>query len=537
VIGDLYSIHVGLLRIRKIAPALPAFLLSALPLSNAVSANFGVNPINWAVVFRLLLIGFAVTTMLLLALRPLVRDLIARAVFVSVFFLVMSFYGFVVFTGRSRGWNLAPGEPGVAAAYTGLSLVIALLFARPWKRGRRDPIALTMVSIAVLGMNAFALMSHTAKAASADWRNGADRLTAQVATSRAAAPPSRNIYYIVVDAFGRADTVNRFYGADLSGFMDFLRSRGFFVAEQARSNYAQTYLALAALMNLRYLDPLVAAVGQDAGDYLPLYYVIQKNALMDLARRAGYQVVGIGSDYEATMTFPNADRCYCERSGLDDYTQTVIAATPLAALLGKRPYAAHRDKVLKSFDAVEAQDSSSGPQFVFAHILSPHPPFIFSTDGLFRPPRRMFALSDGSDFPGSREDYVRGYHDQVLFVAKRLTALVDSILARPGPKPVIIMHGDHGPGSMLQWEDAAATNMTERMDIFAAYYFPDGGTELYPSITPVNGARALANQYLGAHLPMLPDRTMFSTGSHPYRFIAVPKEGSPVPAPNEIAGH
>jgi hypothetical protein len=36
---------------------------------------------------------------------------------------------------------------------------------------------------------------------------------------------------------------------------------------------------------------------------------------------------------------------------------------------------------------------------------------------------------------------------------------------------------------------------------------------------------------------MLPDRTMFSTGSHPYRFIAVPKEGSPVPAPNEIAGH
>ena len=51
--------------------------------------------------------------------------------------------------------------------------------------------------------------------------------------------------------------------------------------------------------------------------------------------------------------------------------------------------------------------------------------------------------------------------------------------------------------------------MRERMEIFAAYYFPDGGAGLYPAMTPVNGARLLANQYLGADLPLLPDRALF----------------------------
>jgi hypothetical protein len=518
---------------------LPAFLLSALPLSNVVSANLGINAINWAIILRLLLIGFAVTAFLLMALRPLVKDLTTRGVIVATFLLLMSFYDFVIFEVRSRGWNVDARDLGLAAGYTAFSLGIAVLVARPWKAGRLDPAPIAMIGIAVLGVNSYLVASRTSSAPPEGWRAAADRLaTAVSARPGATGTPTRDIYYVVLDAFGRADTLKRYYGADLSDFETFLRSHGFFVADRARSNYAQTYLSLASLLNLNYLDPLVAAIGDNTQSYVPLDYVIQRNALMASARRAGYEVVGIGSDYEATLAFPNADRCYCGRHGLDGYTQSVIAATPLAALSGDMPYVAHRDKVLESFDALGATRTSARPRFVFAHIVSPHPPFIFSPDGSFRPPSRMFSFGDGSDFPGTTEEYIRGYRDQVRFVANRLTAFVQSVLARPGPKPVIVLHGDHGPGSMLQWEDPGATNMTERMDILAAYYFPQGSNQLYPSITPINGARALANEYLGANLPVLPDRTFFSTGKRPYRFIPVaPEVNPPATAGGQIAGH
>jgi hypothetical protein len=163
---------------------------------------------------------------------------------------------------------------------------------------------------------------------------------------------------------------------------------------------------------------------------------------------------------------------------------------------------------------------------VFAHILSPHPPFIFSATGLFRPPNRAFTFATGDDFPGSHQDYVRGYRDQALFIADRVLAFVKTVTDRPGPKPVVVIHGDHGSGSMLHWEDAAATNMNERMSIFAAYLFPDGAGQLYPSVTPVNGVRMLAGAYLNTPLPMLPDESAFSSQSHPLHFIPVARESA-----------
>ena len=509
----------------RAANVLPAFLLSAYPLSFVLAANAGVNAIDWIVVAKILVAGFALTALLLVALRPVVRETTTRSLLVSTALLLLSFYGFLMFEARSLGWRADPRDLGVAAAYTAFCIGVATLVARPWKTGRRDLVPMTILAVVLLGTNSYMTVSRTSGLPRSRWLGAADKMIATASPSPAVVPAvRRDIYYIVLDMLGRKDTINQYFGADLGGFESFLRSKGFYVADQARSNYAQTYLSLASLLNLNYLDPLVSAIGEDAQERAPLDYLIQQNALMRLAKQAGYEVTAIGSDYEATLDFPAADTCYCKRRWLDDYTQAVVEATPLAALSGQWPYIAHRDKVLESLDLLGTPGSSPGPRFVFAHILLPHPPFMFAPDGLFRPPGWMFTFADGGAFPGTRQDYVRGYHDQVLFAVRRMTALIDSILTRPGPTPVIVLHGDHGPGSMLDWEDATKTNMPERMSILAAYLFPEGGRQLYSTMTPVNGVRVLANEYLGVALPLLPDRSAFSTWNHPYRFVAVPAE-------------
>jgi hypothetical protein len=132
---------------------------------------------------------------------------------------------------------------------------------------------------------------------------------------------------------------------------------------------------------------------------------------------------------------------------------------------------------------------------------------------------------DGSLYSGSRADYRRGYRAQVEYLTSQLGAIIDSLLSRPGPPPAIVIHGDHGPGLGLNWESAEKTDMAERTGIFAAYYFPNAGTQPYATITPLNGARLLANNYLGTALPRLEDRTYFSIWSQPYDFIEIPLGG------------
>jgi hypothetical protein len=272
-----------------------------------------------------------------------------------------------------------------------------------------------------------------------------------------------------------------------------------------------------------YLDRLAAEVGEDSRDRRPLHDLITANALMDAARAAGYRIVGIGSDYSATDRFDNADVCFCEQRGLRELEQVALGLTPFGALpLERWTVDAHRHKILDSFAALDRSASIPGPKLVFAHIVAPHPPFVFGPAGEHREPSSV-GFFDGDHFEGAPEEYVAGYRDQVQFVTRQVTVLVESLLSRPGVPPAIVLHGDHGPGSMLRWNDPARTDMRERMSIFAAYLLPgDPEVAISASITPITGVRTLATRYLGVNLPPLPDRSFFSTWERPYGFISVP---------------
>lgn len=81
-------------------------------------------------------------------------------------------------------------------------------------------------------------------------------LRPQTANAPSQASPSTdaalpNIYYIIVDGYGRSDVLKDLYGADNSDFITFLERRGFFVATDARSNYSKTILSLASSLNMR----------------------------------------------------------------------------------------------------------------------------------------------------------------------------------------------------------------------------------------------------------------------------------------------
>ena len=85
-------------------------------------------------------------------------------------------------------------------------------------------------------------------------------------------------------------------------------------------------------------------------------------------------------------------------------------------------------------------------------------------------------------------------------MTRRILEAIDAILQRPGPSPVIVIHGDHGPGSMWNQNDV---------------FKPSA------QITPVNAWRVMENRYLVTSLPALPDASFASNWKRPYDWIRV----------------
>jgi hypothetical protein len=357
-----------------------------------------------------------------------------------------------------------------------------------------------------------------------------------------------DIYYVILDGYGRADVLKDLYGKEGNHLADYLGARGFYVAPAARSNYGQTALSLASSLNMEYLDYLAEDKGVAPQDRRPLITLMRDSRVAAVLRSLGYTVVLYPSVYvtqhdfkaDAVIAAPGDD-------GAGIFEVSVAEMTPLPEISRKlNDHASvlrffldepdvHRMRTEFALDALGRLPDHGKPLFVFAHVLCPHPPFIFNRMGATKthePP----GFGDGAPVAGDSSTYRQRYEAQMAYLNTRAREIVDRILASSKRPPIIIFQGDHGPGSKLVWAyepgSVTSVDLRERMSILNAYYLPAGGqAALYPGISPVNTFRVIFNHYFGARYPLLPDRSFFSAFITPYRFIEYgPANGAAKPS-------
>ena len=345
-----------------------------------------------------------------------------------------------------------------------------------------------------------------------------------------------DIYYIILDGYAREDILKDLYQYDNSEFLDYLTQKGFYIANRSRANYSQTYLSLASYLNLEYLDDFADKLGLKSTSDIPLIGMIKENEVVNFLKKSGYLIVAFSSGYSGTE-MRDAD-IYFKPSlwSLSEFQRVLVGGT-LVEVLPERilartsiSYTLHRKRILYVLGNLSYVREKNRPVFVFAHILAPHPPFVFGEHGEPIEPGRSFSLADGSDFMnrgGDKDEYIMNYKRQLTFINNHLKETIDDILSRSPEPPIIILQADHGPGSMLDWDEPTNTNFDERMSILNAFYLPfDGHLELYEEITPVNTFRVILDHYFGTDLKLLDDKSYFSSVYHPYEFIDVTPEAN-----------
>ncbi len=338
-----------------------------------------------------------------------------------------------------------------------------------------------------------------------------------------------DIYVIILDAYGRDDFLEKVFAYDNREFTDFLRARGFYVAEQSRTNYPQTQLSLSALFNFTYLNDW-AQKYEGTNNRAPLTETIRHSEARRALEEIGYRTVSIPNSTLIGDLEDSAVRLPMTMQWLNQFDGLVIATSALDVFirafdwnLPAPSYDMHRRTIEYQFETLQSVPPLSGPKLVFVHILAPHPPFVLDANGNPLEPTTLYTLADGGGFPGSVEDYQTGYTQEIRYVNAQLMQTVDAILANSVTPPIIILQGDHGPGSRFGMLRVESENcLWERYSILNAYYFPDRNYELlYPYITPVNSFRVIFNTYFGTDLPLLEDKNYYASYATPYKFEEV----------------
>ena len=160
------------------------------------------------------------------------------------------------------------------------------------------------------------------------------------------------------------------------------------------------------------------------------------------------------------------------------------------------------------------------PVFVMAHVVCPHPPFIFGPEVQTKSPSGTQLATPNLNTSEKVKRYKSRYSDQVAYLNQLILKMVDDILSRPGKKPIIILQADHGDRYVI--ESDHWPNQEDPRDPFAilnAIYYPDGDySHFYDSVSSVNTFRFLFNKYFSTNYDILPDKYYFDNFSDRYDF-------------------
>ena len=481
------------------------FAFSAYPVLALLAKNVG--EVKLTVAWRPLWMSLALAGILFSLLNLVLQNQERAALLSTVWLMLIFFYGHVhlVILGKWKDFN---STPSVLATW----LVLALL-AVVWAT-KKSPAPPVLNSIA-LGL---VILSLGQILSGLRW-GGDRRLAAENAPVQALALPQNppDVYYFILDMYTRDDLLRQGYGYDNSYFLNELKARGFYVAPCSQSNYTRTELSVTSSLNMSYLqelDPTFANPRNKRRTHL--WQVLRHNAVRYNLEHLGYQTVTFATGF-AWSELDDADVFFTPdySASLNEF-ESLFLQTTLARLgqdFGRldldQIYGQNfRDRHNLVFHSMEKVADMRGTQFVYVHLILPHPPFVFGPAGESTNPADFW--DEQKVYPP--ELFKLGYVNQIVFLNTQLLETIDTILAESETPPIILLQGDHGP-----W----AEPNPQHFFILSAYYLPGHSDQLYPQISPVNSFRMIFNNYFGGKYDMLPDVTYDSPVPNLYDFSEV----------------
>jgi len=327
-----------------------------------------------------------------------------------------------------------------------------------------------------------------------------------------------NVYYIILDGYPRNDVLKKHLDFDNSEFINFLKQREFYVAENSYSNYSLSSTSIPATMNMNYINFLTDELGEDSRSYDPLlgkdFGLYADNQVIKNFKSMGYKVAKIGSVPMYLHEMPLADLSLCYKSIhlMDNRLFDTVARTSMIGYFIERwSEDMQRQIILCAFEELPKISSYyEEPVFAWSHIMIPHFPLIFGADGEpVTPGESLLVMNNPHLFEGTDSSWniKQQFLQQLQFANKKSMELVDKILENE-KQSIIIIQSDHGSAFDVNLHDPTDDDVHQRLSNINAIYFPDEKPReiLMNDQTNVNTFRIVFNSYFGSDYDILEDK-------------------------------
>jgi hypothetical protein len=309
-----------------------------------------------------------------------------------------------------------------------------------------------------------------------------------------------DIYYIILDGYAGTDSLQKHFNFDNSDFISALSKRGFYMPSISYSNYPVTVLSVPSSLNMQYLNFLGEELGTELTDRHPIDEILQKNLVMKNLKSKGYHIVSFyaGGSADGSTLFVDEKLCG-EKHYLNELRDLFVRFTPITYFIPLQSYQDKSYEILCTFSEIpNVKDGISQPIFVYAHMLTPHIPYIFDADG------NPVTFSPTTIDQSTEKKF---YLEQLKFVNKKVIETVDILLSKSQKTPIIMIQSDHGERTGIDWSNPTKEMIKQGLNNLNAYYLPnDGKNSLYDNITPVNSFRVIFNEYFNVDFELLDDK-------------------------------
>ena len=250
---------------------------------------------------------------------------------------------------------------------------------------------------------------------------------------------NHNFFFIVFDGFPRLNNLKKI-GYDISKFETLFEKYDLFMIKNTKSSYLDTQKSMSSTMNMSLIKDDIKM------DKKYFYKFIENSLLIDTFIKNGYSINWFPNDLTLSSC-PNSNevRCYPGEHKLKIFNKEIVKYYSQMLLL--QPYwvekanmfytnkIRNKKKILFNLDIVTnfvKNEKKITKQFVFAHIMSPHPPYVLDSNCGLQKFGLEYKLHDEKSFL-----------EQVDCIYLQLETFLNEIKINM-PNSNLFIHSDHG---------------------------------------------------------------------------------------------
>ncbi len=319
----------------------------------------------------------------------------------------------------------------------------------------------------------------------------------------------RDIYILMLDMYPGSKALEKFTGFDNSDFTNELRKRGFYVFDDIYSNYNKTAISIPSMLNMDYPE--------NAG-HKNRWDAVNNALIFKLAKESGRKNIYFNHSAFFRLIKPTDTKIisiisikFYENELKNTYNNSLIYTICHNYIWDKIKIGENAE--LKPFLVLKnSVVSDNSKKFVFAHIMMPHPPYLFDENGKKRTnTHEIYEGWEKSKLAVNKESFI----SYLKYTNKEALDFIDYAIKHSDKPPVILITGDHGirANEYKNWKEHINEAMANKFEIylnfatFAAYYNPDDDKKrIKKAKSIVNLYRLFSNEMFNTKYDMLPDK-------------------------------